>query len=150
MTTSAQGFLDREAAAWAAFEANVDRVPQDRRDQPGVVGDWTVKDVVWHCAYWSGFAADHLATEGESFTDPFDAHPDAYWDDVNAQVAAASAAMSWEDVVEGTHEARERLRAAVARPGIAAVTVEWAADESWIHYDEHGAHVEAFVATLSP
>ena len=88
---NAQEFLDREASSWEAFEAQVNRVPVDRRDDPGAVETWSVKDVVWHCAYWSRFAADHLVMDGDGpFTDPFDAHDDAYWDGVNAQVAEAS------------------------------------------------------------
>ena len=145
MMTNVQEFLDREAASWATFDAQVSSVPKDRREVPGVVGEWSLKDVVWHCAHWSRFAADHLnlATDGP-FVDPFDSHPDEHWDGVNAEIAEASAAMSWDDVVTGAQEARASLRAAVARPGLAPEPIAWAADESWIHYDEHGADVKAF------
>ena len=100
---------------------------------------------MWHCAHWSRFAADNLslATDGP-FVDPFDSHPDEHWDAVNAEIAEASAAMSWDDVVTGAEEARTSLRAAVARPDLAAEPIAWAADESWIHYDEHAAEVHAF------
>jgi hypothetical protein len=152
LMTTVQEFLDREASSWEAFDAQVTLVPADRRETPGVVGDWTLKDVVWHCAYWARFGADHLAMEGtrdaeSPFTDPFDAHPDEHWDTVNAEVAEASATMSWDDVVAGADEARASLRAVVTRPGLAAEPIEWAADESWIHYDEHAEHVKAFAAS---
>jgi hypothetical protein len=140
-----QAFLDREASSWAAFEAQVASVPEDRRETPGVVGDWTLKDVVWHCAHWTRFAADHLMMTGDGpFADPFELHPDELVDSENAEIAKISAAMSWEDVVRGAQEARASVRIAVARPGLAAEPIAWAADESWIHYDEHGADVEAF------
>jgi hypothetical protein len=148
MTTVGE-FLDKEAVSWQAFDEQVARIAVDRRETPGVVGDWTVKDVVWHCAYWTRFAADHLTMEGVDetdgpFADPFDAHPDEHWDALNQRIAEASSAMSWDDVVAGAEEARASLRTAVARPGLAAEAIVWAADESWIHYDEHAQHVRAF------
>ena len=143
---TAKEFLDREAASWEAFEAQVDRVPEERRETAGVVEGWSVKDIVWHCAYWSRFAADHLVMEGDGpYTDPFAAHDDAYWDGVNAEVAEASSAMSWDDVWEGAAEARASVRSAVARPGLPSEPIDFAAEESWIHYDEHAEHVRVFV-----
>jgi hypothetical protein len=144
--TTAQEFLDREAASWEAFDAQVQRVGVDRREMPGVVEGWSLKDVVWHCAYWARFAADHLTMQGPGgqFTDPFEAQPDEYWDGVNAEIAQASAAMSWDDVAAGTQEARASIRAVVAEPGFTAEQIAWAGEESWVHYDEHAEHVEAY------
>lgn len=142
--TSVQEFLDREAESWAAFEARVAGVGADRREVPGVVGDWTLKDVVWHCAAWARFAADHLDAAKSPFVDPFDAHSDEHWDAVNAEIARTSSTMAWDDVVAGAADARTRLRASVTREGLETEPVEWAADESWIHYDEHAEHVAGF------
>ncbi len=145
--TTVNEFLDREAASWAAFDDQVALVAEDRRATPGVVGDWTLKDVVWHCAYWARFAADHLAVAGDDpFIDPFDAQPDEHWDAVNDEVAAASSTMSWDDVRAGAEDARAALRAAVARPGVPSEPIEWAADESWVHYGEHAEQVRAFAS----
>jgi hypothetical protein len=52
--------LEREHASWSAFEAAVGRVPADRRADDGVEPGWSVKDLVWHCAYWAGFCADTI------------------------------------------------------------------------------------------
>ena len=146
---TAKEFLDREDASWAAFAEQVERVPEDRRETPGVVGQWTLKDVVWHCVYWARFAADHLVKEGDGpYTDPFAGQPDEHWDAVNAEIAEASSAMSWDDVWSGTAEAREVLRHAIVRPGLPPEPVDFAAEESWVHYDEHGAEVRAFADAL--
>lgn len=148
--TTATEFLDKEAASWGAFEAQVARVPADRREEPGVTGHWTLKDVVWHCAHWSRFAAEHLASAPEGpFTDPFDSETDEHWDRVNDDVAAASSAMSWDDVRSGTDAAREELRRVIAERGDRlAEATEWAAEESWIHYDEHAAEIGVFADGL--
>ena len=149
MMASAQEFLEREAASWDAFEAQVDRVAPDKREVPGVVEGWSLKDVVWHCAYWARYSADHLVMEGDGpFTDPFSAHPDEYWDGVNAEIAEASSAMSWDDVWEGAGDARASVRSVVTRPGLTSAAIDFAAEESWVHYDEHAEHVRAFADAL--
>lgn len=46
--------------AWAELERIVESVPDGERETPGVVGDWTLKDVLGHIAFWSGRAAETL------------------------------------------------------------------------------------------
>ena len=46
--------------AWADLSALVDSVPAEDREKPGVVDDWTLKDLLGHIAFWSGRAADTL------------------------------------------------------------------------------------------
>ena len=42
----------REAGAWASFEVAVSAVPRDRRSEPSLPDGWSVKDVLWHVAFW--------------------------------------------------------------------------------------------------
>lgn len=149
MTDSAQEFLEREAASWDAFEAQVDRVAAEQREVPGVVEGWSLKDVVWHCAYWARFSADHLVMEGDGpHADPFDALTAEEADRENAAIAEASSAMSWDDVWEGAADARASVRAVITTPGLSSEQIEFAAEESWVHYDEHAEHVRAFADAL--
>ena len=142
----AEEFLAREAASWDAFRTQFRRVPDERLNEPGVVGDWSTKDVVWHCAAWARFAADHLETPATGpFVDPFDGYPDEHWDAVNAEIATASSAMTWEAVRAGAEDARTSVRNAVATDAASAEAIEWAADETFVHYDEHAEHVRAFI-----
>jgi hypothetical protein len=46
--------------AWAELREAVESVPEDRLEVPGVVDDWSVKDLLGHIAFWSGRAARHL------------------------------------------------------------------------------------------
>jgi hypothetical protein len=46
--------------AWAELCAAVEAVPPDDREKPGVVEDWTLKDLLGHIAFWSGRAAATL------------------------------------------------------------------------------------------
>ena len=59
-----EDLLQREDKAWTAFEDAFAAVSEDRRDTPGVVPEWSVKDLVWHCAYWAGSVGDVLERIG--------------------------------------------------------------------------------------
>jgi hypothetical protein len=43
--------LEREDQAWLAFVDAFAAVPEDQRDQQGVVPGWSTQDLVWHCGY---------------------------------------------------------------------------------------------------
>jgi uncharacterized damage-inducible protein DinB len=145
--TAPQELLDRERQAWDRFWAQVERVPADDRTREGVVGDWSVQDMVWHCARWSDYCAEHLdLMRTGPWSDPFASEPDENWDRMNQDIADASKAMSWEDVVAGTAVGRERVRTAIAAfDDVDQVAETWFAEETFIHYDEHTEHIAAFV-----
>jgi hypothetical protein len=146
-----QELLTREEQAWAAMWAQVGRIPADQRAREGVVGDWSTKDVVWHCAYWAGFCAEHLDLKRTgSWSDPFAGESDEHWDRVNQEIAEASKAMTWADVESGATSARDRARASLgAFAEVDDVAEGWFADETFIHYDEHAEHLAAFADALS-
>jgi hypothetical protein len=139
--------LDREETAWSRMWAQVERVPSGERVREGVVGDWSVQDMVWHCARWADFCAEYLdVMRAGVFTDPFASEPDEHWDRMNQDIADQSKAMAWADVKAGADSARERVRAAiVALPEIDDVAETWFAEETFVHYDEHAEHIAIFV-----
>jgi hypothetical protein len=137
--------LERERASWEAFENAVRRVPDDRRSVDGAVPGWSVKDLVWHCAYWAGFCADAIeARAAGDPSDPWD-HDDAYWDAENDRVAHESKSMTWESVESKARELREHARAALMLASDDD-TLRWFAEETFDHYDEHAAEIARFAA----
>ena len=46
--------------AWADLGTVVESVSEEDREKPGVVGSWTLKDLLGHIAFWSGRAAETL------------------------------------------------------------------------------------------
>jgi Mycothiol maleylpyruvate isomerase N-terminal domain len=143
VTMDRDELLEREHASWSAFEAAVGRVPADRRADDGVVPGWSVKDLVWHCAYWAGFCADTIeARAAGDPSDPWD-HDDVYWDAENDRVAQESEAMTWETVESRAAGMRERARAALAK-AIDDVSVKWFVEETFEHYDEHAVEISRF------
>ncbi|MGZ5301687.1 MAG: hypothetical protein ACXWEJ_07680, partial [Actinomycetota bacterium] len=120
------------------------------RARAGVIGDWSVQDLVWHCARWAEFCGEHLdLMRTGSFTDPFADEPDEHWDRVNRGIADQSKAMVWVDVEAGAVSARDRVRTAIAAlPEVDDVAERWFADETIDHYDEHAEHIAAFADSL--
>jgi hypothetical protein len=139
--------LASEEAAWRRLSEQVDRVAGSDRDQAGVVGDWSVQDLVWHCAHWADFCAAHLERVMDGpVGDPFAGGSDEQWDRENDEIAERSKAMSWQDVIAGTDAARSRVRAALsALPEVRDDAAGWFADETITHYDEHAEQIAAFV-----
>lgn len=140
-----QELLDREAASWTAFMNAVERVSAARRAEVGVVPGWSVHDLVWHCGFWVDDAARRIELIAAGRQEPD--QPEAVWQEMNDEVAEASKAMSWDEVISRSEVARERIRAALASLSdlVPAAESEFA-DETFGHYDEHAAEIERFTA----
>jgi hypothetical protein len=52
--------LERLDAAWAAFQESYAGLPDALLLEPGVMGDWSVKDVLAHVTTWEEEALKHL------------------------------------------------------------------------------------------
>ena len=137
----------REAAAWAELRSAVGALTPEQRAAPSATGEgWSVKDVLWHIAFWWDDLSrmlEELRDRGD-FTEGVD--DDAATDAMNAQVFEISRAMSLEDVVAGVGKARERLLAAWgAVPEVTEGAEQWFVWETLEHYEEHLPQVRAAV-----
>ena len=133
--------LAREDDAWSAFRDAFASVPDECREIPGVVPDWSVKDMVWHCAYW----ADYVGTVLERMAQGQPAPDDQDWDALNRAVARESKTMSWDDAIVGARRGRDRARAALlGLPELSEEAERAFAEETFEHYEEHAAEVAAF------
>jgi DinB family protein len=138
--------LAREDEAWAALEDVVDKIPETRRNEPGVVPGWTVQDLVWHCAWWARYSGDNMERMAAG-TYVHESHNDAYWDNVNARIAKESRTMTWKQVLAGASKARERVRNGLALlPEVTKEAEKDFAGETFGHYEEHTAEIERFAS----
>jgi hypothetical protein len=55
-----QQLLNRLDTAWVAFQASYAGLSSARLVEPGVAGDWSVKDVIAHVTWWEEEALRHL------------------------------------------------------------------------------------------
>ena len=139
-----QQLLDREASSWDALMGAVARAPEARRTELGVVPGWSVADLVWHCGYWVDDAARRIELIAAGSPEPEE--PEAVWQKTNDEVAEQSKAMSWDEVVERSEAARERIRSVFAALSDVPPAAESEfVDETFGHYDEHAVEIRQFV-----
>jgi hypothetical protein len=145
------------------LNATLARVPAERMTEPGVSGDWSVKDILAHLAVWSSRAITALfqAEHGGKLQVPQYNAPD--WADVNAQDYATQKDRPLERVLADFHGAHaqliKRLQAwpdemalfdAARFPILKGVSLgAWVLSNSGEHDSEHRAQIEAWLTTLS-
>jgi hypothetical protein len=55
-----QQLLKRLDTAWVAFQASYAGLANSRLTEPGVAGEWSVKDIIAHVTWWEEEALRHL------------------------------------------------------------------------------------------
>jgi hypothetical protein len=143
--------LRREAEAWDRLVELVDGLTEAQQVLPGLsVDDWSVKDLLWHLAYWYDDAARVLGLMRQGTWDGEDPSREAGWTDrVNDEQLARSRSMSLGDVREGWLGDRRRMLSALA--ALADVTPEaeeWFEESGPTHVAEHLPELEAWVERL--
>lgn len=53
-------FLDKLELAWTAFNESYAGLSDDQMVEPGVTGDWSVKDTLAHVSWWEEESLKHL------------------------------------------------------------------------------------------
>jgi DinB superfamily len=133
----------REAEAWASFDAAVDAVPRDRRSGRSLPDGWSVKDTLWHVAFWWDECA---ATLERIHTGSQDIDESGDTDAINAGVLEASRAMSLEDVEAAMARIRERMLSAWADVSQDAAAEAFVSET----IDHYADHLDALRALSSP
>ena len=130
---------EREAAAWAEFRAEVDRLTPEQREQPDANADgWSMRDVLWHIAHWWNDLAGMVeeVNLGGAFVEP--PEDDEATNADNARILQASRQMTIDAVERGVEVARARLLAAwVEVPEVDEALERWFVWETIEHYEEH-------------
>ena len=103
------GTLDEEIVraepAWGRLLSGVGRVPIDRTEEPGVTGDWSLKTLLGHIAFWDQFEIEHIANRHEL--------GEIDWQPINAAHERAVEGRTYADVLAEMKETHERLMAHV-------------------------------------
>lgn len=147
--TDRDELLRRETDAWAALLDAVDRVPLELRTVPGVVPDWSVVDLVFHCGKYAELTGDRLeAMAAGTFVD--ESQPEAEWQAMNDAWAAESRSLTWEQAVAAAEACRMKARTALeAVDPVAETAARWFGDETFDHYAEHAEEIARFAAGSS-
>ncbi len=126
--------------SWERFLGVLDTVPVERLEEAGACGDWSVKDLMAHMAYWDDRAvivADALGAGKQA--DPVD------WEEVNEKEAALRSAWKLDESRREMHAAHQRMLEALERHPELEADI-WQGD-TFEHYDEHAADIRAWLAS---
>jgi hypothetical protein len=113
------------------------KVPVERREEPGVVGHWSLKDVMAHLAYWDGVTRREL--EAERDDRPIESD-DRHEDVINAEASQARADWTWEQVMAELYDNRD------ARIELHKLVSKQDMSEAGGHWEDHRAQIEAWIA----
>lgn len=135
--------LQRLEDSWSAFLTSVDDLTEDQLLERGAVGEWSLKELFGHIAFWDGLGQENAARALSGQARQFDDFEDLNQADHAARqgrtLAEERAAMHQAHAALVTDlEARAELDAAAIDEAIAGSTYE--------HYDEHVADVQTWRA----
>ena len=136
--------LDRIERSWAGLQEALEGIPDERLSEPGAAGDWSVKDVMGHLAFWDEQAL--LAAERHLAGQPPVHVPD--WQAMNDQVAAGRASRSAAELRAEMERAHELVVALLqSRPPLDPAAIGLCGcleEDTYQHYDEHAADIRAW------
>lgn len=147
--------LEKMQHGRAEWEALLAQVPRERMTEPGVIGEWSVKDIVAHVTWGEAEIADVFRQRALAGSDLWNLPQDAR----NAAMVAESRSRTLDDVLAEAASAYPRLLAAVqalddedlndaARyAGMPALWRPWQiiAGNTFDHYPEHISAIRAWL-----
>jgi hypothetical protein len=134
------------------FLAALEAVDLELVTAPGVVEDWSVRDLVVHVAFWAEHATEALALAATGRGDEF-AYDTAETDSMNARLLEESRQIKPGDAVDREERAFEALASAVAaldpsllelRLGNGDTVAKVIGYDGPEHFREHTAHLRAW------
>lgn len=105
-------WLQAQQRQWQAF---LDQIGRERMEQPGVAGDWSIKDIVAHLSDWQPWMLSRLqaAQRGEPApTPPWPAQLQSD-DEINAWIYETNRERSLGEVLDRSQQGFQQLVAAV-------------------------------------
>jgi hypothetical protein len=133
--------LERIEQAWRELFAALDDIPEDRMSDPGVIGDWSLKDLFGHLAFWD----EHAVAEIERALAGLPREDNA-WQEMNETDHAARRDRTLPEQRSAMHQAHaalvERLEAVA---GIEAARIDEAIRvDTYEHYRDHVADIQSW------
>lgn len=101
--------LKRVETAWSAFKDSFADLPDARLTEPGVTGDWSVKDILAHISIWEEEAIKHLPHIIAGGTPPRYSVTYGGIDAFNAQMVAQRRSLSLAEVRRQLEDTHQRL-----------------------------------------
>jgi hypothetical protein len=138
----ADQLLERLDAAWTRWLTVLDRVGPAHRDEKVLDENWSVKDLVAHTTFWDAEVLTDLQ-RWRSNLEPVAND----WQRMNVQNFEAQRDRPYDLLRVEMHLVHETVRIAVAAlpDNLTEVFIERVAVDTWDHYDDHTAQIEAWL-----
>lgn len=147
--------LRRERAAWEALLAEAEAWSETQMTQPGINGEWSIKDIIAHVTWYEremvGLLQAHALAGSHLWELPHDQRNDALFEELRGkplagvQVEARQTFAELLALVEGLAE--EDLRDASRYRDMPPDWIPWEllADNSYTHYPQHAPAIRAWL-----
>jgi hypothetical protein len=160
--TTAQ-LLEVMRAARSNWEALLAEVGEERLTEPGVEGDWSLKDIIAHITYYETWAADNLLAIRRGEPRPRSDNAGLEMDERNARIYERQRARSLAEVLQESRTSFQRSLDAVTglrdedltdpeftRASGADWTVfDLVEGDTFEHYNDHSGSVRAWLDRLA-
>lgn len=133
--------LTRIDDAWRQLHAALDGMPEERLEEPGVTGDWSIRDLCGHLALWDENAAQQIprVLAGQ---DRAEADFQALNDEDHARRRERPLPEQRSAMEQAHADLIDQLQAIA---GADAAAMDHAINvDTYLHYDEHRAEIETW------
>lgn len=161
LNTSKAQLLEDLQHEQAEFEALLAAIGEDHMTQPGVAGEWSIKDVVAHLTAWRRRTVKRFQAAARHEPDPPTGWPAQLQtdDEINAWFAAADRDRSLSAVLGDSHAVFDQMVEAIAaipEPDLQdPARFPWWGDETWNgaalfghFHEEHEADLRSWLARV--
>ncbi|MFT4040675.1 MAG: DinB family protein [Thermomicrobiales bacterium] len=133
--------LERIDASWSALLATLEDLTDEQLEEPGAVGEWSVKNTLGHIGYWDDKGCEQVALALAGQPLAFDD-----FENMNQADHAARLGRTLAEERAAMHQAHAALVAAMEeRKALDAAAIETEiADFTYEHYDDHAQDVRTW------
>jgi len=101
--------LDKLEQAWVAFQESYAGLTAEQMVQPGVTGEWSVRDILAHISWWEEEALKHLPHILQGIRPPRYSVMYGGIDAFNAQMTELKRGLALSEVIRQSDETHRRL-----------------------------------------
>lgn len=150
-----QQLLQRLETAWTAFKASYAGLTDAQLTEPGVTGDWSVKDILAHVTIWEEEALAHLPHILKGGRPPRYSVTYGGIDAFNAQMIAQRRALTLAEVLQQQDDTHQQLIALVHSIPDDQIARETRARrrlrlDTYSHYPIHTTAIRAWRSIVQP
>lgn len=122
---------------WLELMRAIRGLPDPAFTRPGVVENWSIKDVLAHVSAWERELIEHVAAEehGDEYVMP-------EVDQFNAEQAALDADRTLDDVRDDLEETHAELMSILEETPV--LSRDLVKNDTYLHYSDHAAHINAW------